>query len=136
VVAQASIAEVSDAAEVIAGLFDDGLTEALAKLDTAGERLDLVFVDGHHDEDATIHYAQRLLPRLQPGALMIFDDIYLSQEMSRAWARLRTMPGASAAVNVGRFGILVWTGGEAAPAQFDLSRYTGGWRVGGPRAYL
>jgi protein-L-isoaspartate O-methyltransferase len=133
-VATATLEVVTDAAEVIVGPFDDGLTQAFARLDSAADGLDLVYIDGHHDEAATLNYAQRILPRLRPGGLVIFDDIYLYEEMWRAWSRLRILPGASAAVNVGRFGILVWAGSDSRAIEFDLSRYTGRWRVGGSRA--
>jgi hypothetical protein len=39
----------------------------------------------------------------------------------------------SVAINLGRFGLLTWKDGDGAPASFDLSRYTGWWRVGGSR---
>jgi hypothetical protein len=38
--------------------------------------------------------------------------------------------GYAAAVDVGRFGLLVWSGGDTAGARYDLSRFTGWWQVG------
>ena len=90
---------------------------------------DVVFIDGHHDELATLHYVQTVAPFLSSEALVILDDIHLYVEMWRAWERLRSMPGVAAAVNTGRFGLLVWTGSATVARHYDLARYTGWWRV-------
>ena len=131
--AQATLDEIAPGASVIEGLFDNGLDHVFAALDQADAGLNLVYLDGHHDEVATLHYVARLLPRLRPGALVILDDIYLYEEMWRAWNRIRTMPGISVAVNLGRFGLFTCNEGHVRPEPFDLSRYTGRWRVGGSR---
>jgi len=131
--AQATLDEIARDAKVIEGPFDDGLDHVFTALDQADAGLDLVYLDGHHDEVAALHYVQRLVPRLRPGALVILDDIYLYEEMWRAWNRIRTMPGISVAVNLGRFGLLTWNEGHIRPEPFDLSRYTGWWRIGGSR---
>jgi predicted O-methyltransferase YrrM len=132
-VAQATMDELAPGARVIQGPFDEGLDRAFAILDETRTGIDLAYLDGDHDETATVHYVQRLLPRLRPGAVIILDDIYLYADMWRAWHRIRTMPGMSVAINLGRFGLLTWKDGDGAPASFDLSRYTGWWRVGGSR---
>ena len=61
-------------------LFD----EAIDTLVSAGARFDAVFVDGQHEEKATIHYAERVRPLLKPGGVLIFDDIYWSRGMLAA----------------------------------------------------
>ena len=123
----------TDRATLIVGPFEDGLTRACAWLAQEHASLDLVYVDGHHDGAATLHYLNGLLPSLASGAVLIIDDISLYSEMWDAWKRLEAMPGVAVAVNVGRFGILEWRGGSAAAARYDLSRYTGWWRVGSSR---
>lgn len=128
--AAATLGEVTDRAVVLDGPFDEGLNRAFALLTGEGLGLNLVYVDGHHDEAATLHYVRAVIPRLEPGALVILDDIYLSDAMWRAWRHVSVISGFSASANVGRFGLLIWEGGAAAPARFDLSRYTGWWRVG------
>jgi hypothetical protein len=113
----------------VQGLFDTTLPRVLADVTAA----DLAFVDGHHDEMATLQYVAMLLPHLSQGSLLILDDIRLSADMWRAWQKVVAMPGFAAAVNVGRLGLLVWEGGDVLAKQYDLARYTGWWPLGPPR---
>ena len=132
-VARTLLHRASDRTTMIVDTFDEGLTRACALLAEEQAALDLVYIDGHHDGAATEHYLDRLLPSLARGAVLIFDDISLYSEMWDAWRRLERVPGMAVAVNVGRFGILEWHGGSASAARYDLSRYTGWWRVGASR---
>jgi predicted O-methyltransferase YrrM len=59
--------------------------ETLEPLLQKSPPLDFVFVDGHHDEQATQDYFRRLLPHMHKGGIMVFDDIRWSQGMRRAW---------------------------------------------------
>jgi predicted O-methyltransferase YrrM len=112
-------------ATVIAAPFDSGLPHALTLVDT----VDLSFIDGHHDEAPTLHYVRTLIPHLAPRALLILDDIRLYDGMRRAWRQLSMMPGVSAAIDTGRFGLLLWEGDGVGPRHYDLARYTGIWRT-------
>lgn len=129
-IAKETIAGFTNNFELVLGPFVETLPSTLARL---GDRIDLAYVDGHHDEAATLHYVRTLLPCLATPALVVLDDIHLFREMWRAWRTLAATPGVTAAVNVGRFGLLVWAGGDGTPRDYDLSRYTGWWRVGGAR---
>lgn len=124
-VATETIARFAGDSEVLRGMFDDRLPDALR------HTFELAYVDGHHNGDATIRYVNAIVPRLERNAMVILDDIRLYREMDQAWHTLRTMPGVGAAVDVGRFGILFR--GEGGGRLYDLSRFTGLWRVGGPR---
>jgi len=132
-VAEATLAEVTSRATVIEAPFEKGLHEALALFDQEIQTIDVAYIDGHHDEAATIEYVRAVVPHLSRGALIVLDDIHLYAEMWRAWQTVVSIRGFSAAVNVGRFGLLVWEGGDSLAARYDLSRYTGWWPVGGSR---
>jgi predicted O-methyltransferase YrrM len=129
-IAQQTLAAISDRAEVVVGPFERTLQPTLARAGT----IDVAYVDGHHEEAATIHYVDVIAEHLSPTALIVLDDIYLYEGMWRAWQKLASDDGV-AAVNVGRFGLLVHERGRSSNAQYDLSRYTGRWRVGAPRAH-
>jgi predicted O-methyltransferase YrrM len=131
--AAATIRGVSDRASVVEGPFESELPRVLATLAGDGVQLDLAYVDGHHDEAATLQYVDALRPHLRPGALVVLDDIRLWRGMWLAWRRLASMHGVAAAIDTGRFGILVVGDGGAAPRRFDLARYTGWWRAGSSR---
>jgi predicted O-methyltransferase YrrM len=130
-IAQTSLAAISDRGEVVVGPFEQTLPDTLARL--GGRKLDVAFVDGHHEEASTLHYVAAISPHLSSTALIVLDDIYLYEGMWRAWQTLSSADDAIA-VNVGRFGLLVYDSGRAAGRRYDLARYTGHWRVGGPRA--
>lgn len=128
-VAEATLAAFTESAEVMRGTFEARLPEALARLGS----VDVAYVDGHHDEAATLHYVRTIAPRLASNALVVLDDIRLYREMWRAWTSVAAMRGVAAAVDTGRFGLLVWIGGDAVPRPYDLARYTGWWRAGRSR---
>ncbi|HXA18356.1 MAG TPA: class I SAM-dependent methyltransferase [Thermoanaerobaculia bacterium] len=128
-IAEATLAAVTDRAEVIRAPFDTGLDEALARFAREQLPIDIAFIDGHHEEAATLHYVETVIPQLSRKAVVILDDIHLTPGMARAWQRLTRTPGIAAAVDVGRFGLIVWHGDDAAGVRYDLSRYTGWWRA-------
>ena len=67
--------------------------------------VDYVFIDGHHDEQATIAYFKGLLPHLSPGAILVFDDISWSDGMWRAWEKISKHSAVSLAVDLKMLGI-------------------------------
>ena len=74
----------ADRVEVRNGRFTDVLPEVLAD-----RELDFAFVDGHHDEQATLDYFELIRPRMRPGSVMAFDDVEWSDGMRRAWKAIR-----------------------------------------------
>ena len=63
------------------GRFSDVLPDILKD----HQPIDFVFIDGHHDGDATVSYFEQLIPFLSRSAWLMFDDISWSQGMKRAW---------------------------------------------------
>lgn len=131
--ARETLADVASHAVVVEGLFDDVLPRIFERLATEQRTIDFAYVDGHHDEAATLHYVAQIAPHLSRGGYMVLDDICLYEEMWRAWTTVSALPGVAAAVHVGRFGILVWDDRAAKPMSFDISRYTGRWPIGPAR---
>ena len=70
--------------EILCGTFKEVLPEVFTKISVA----DYVFIDGHHDEQATVAYFELLLPHLSSGAIAVFDDISWSNGMRRAWEKI------------------------------------------------
>lgn len=125
--ARFNIRQISAKAEIVNARFDEGLDEILPTL-TKG--LDLVYIDGHHKFEPTLHYFRRVAPYLNRPALVVFDDIHLSEEMLRAWQLLKTMEGVRYAIDAGRFGLSFWDGGSSRPVHYDLGPYLGWlWKV-------
>ena len=132
-IAEATLSSVSNRAEVVRGPFESGIHRALALFREEKLPVDVAFIDGHHDEAATLHYLRTIIPHLAPEALVILDDIHLFDGMWHAWQSAASMRGVAASVNAGRFGLLLWNGSQCPAARYDLARYTGWWPVGGRR---
>jgi len=71
--------------KVIEGRFQDTLGVYLQDV----ENIDFAFVDGHHDGDATVGYFELLLPKFKNGGIIVFDDIFWSVGMYRAWRTIK-----------------------------------------------
>ncbi len=71
---------------VIPGRFEDTLPDVLA----AHAPIDYAFIDGHHDEHATVAYFLQILPQCSQHAVIVLDDIAWTAGMKRAW---RTIVG-------------------------------------------
>ena len=90
-----------DNVDVLCGTFKEVLPQIFEKTSAA----DYVFIDGHHDEQATIAYFEYLLPYLSPGAILVFDDISWSSGMRRAWKKICKHPSVTFAVDLTMIGI-------------------------------
>jgi predicted O-methyltransferase YrrM len=86
----------------IVGRFRDSLPHVLA--DGAP---DYAFVDGNHQEAATVGFFDDIAARASPAALLVFDDINWSPGMKRAWQHIRDDERVTAHATTGRFGVVV-----------------------------
>jgi len=87
--------------EIRVGRFIDTLPDVLSR----GRRFDYVFIDGHHDEEATVDYFERIVPHFAHPAVVIFDDIDWSQGMVRAWKRIKAHRTVGVAIDLVKIGI-------------------------------
>ncbi len=87
--------------EVRVGAFLDTLPDVLAEAD-----IDFAYVDGHHEERATLEYFELIVPRA-PNAVLVFDDIGWSEGMECAWRRIVADERIAVAAGVGRFGVAI-----------------------------
>ena len=69
--------------EVVEGNFNDTLPPTL----TAFPEMEFVYVDGNHTEEATLRYFEILLQHKNITCI-VFDDIYWSKGMMRAWKQI------------------------------------------------
>jgi predicted O-methyltransferase YrrM len=95
-------AGLGDRVTVVPGYFDDTLEEVLA----ATGRVGLAFVDGHHQEAATMAYFERLLPHLTSDAIVVFDDIHWSAGMTSAWRQLRAHDATAWSADLRSVGVM------------------------------
>jgi predicted O-methyltransferase YrrM len=92
-----------DWARVVPGRFDDTVPALAADL----APLHYAFIDGHHDEAATLRYFDVLRTHAAGGSVFVFDDIGWSAGMSRAWAKIAASPHVTASADLGRLGLVV-----------------------------
>jgi predicted O-methyltransferase YrrM len=63
------------------GRFDDVLPNILPTI----KPIDFVFIDGHHDKNATLKYFDDIKSYLNKNSLVLFYDISWSDGMKEAW---------------------------------------------------
>ncbi|MEM6628260.1 MAG: class I SAM-dependent methyltransferase [Bacteroidota bacterium] len=88
--------------ELIVGSFDEVLDNQI-ELETL--RPDYVFIDGNHQYGPTLAYFHRILPFIQEGGVMVFDDIYWSKGMAQAWREICANPQVSISIDLYFLGI-------------------------------
>lgn len=88
--------------KLIKGRFSDVLPELLQKID----KLDLAFIDGDHGREATINYYELLSSKIHSKSLIIFHDIYWSDEMKEAWREIIAKSEVIISIDCFYFGLL------------------------------
>ena len=101
--------------EPVLGSFRTRLPDVMGELD----RLDLAFIDGHHEETATLDYVEKCLGHAHEGTLIIVDDIHWSRGMREAWRAIKDHPKVTITVDLFKMG-LVFLRTEQAPQHFKL----------------
>jgi predicted O-methyltransferase YrrM len=113
-------------ATVINADFEKGLPAVIGP-ETAP--FDLVWIDGHHEKDATLRYFAQLRGHVSRGGLMLFDDINWTPQMHEAWDLIRVWPGFSVTLNTNRLGMAVIKRPAedegASPVNWELKRKLG-----------
>ncbi len=90
-------------ARVVLGRFQDTLDQILDDL----KSIEYAFIDGHHDEKATLTYFEKIWPFLSRKAVLVFDDISWSSGMQRAWRAILTDRRVNMAVDLRTMGICI-----------------------------
>lgn len=85
------------------GLFDDTLADTLRNLG----KVDLAFIDGHHQYQPTLDYFEDILRFSSPNAVFVFDDIRWSAGMSKAWSALQNDKRLGVVIDLYSMGICV-----------------------------
>ena len=69
-------------------------------------QLDLVFIDGHHNEEATLSFFETVKGALHKDSMVVIGDIHWSASMERAWRQLTQHEMVTLSVDVFHAGIL------------------------------
>lgn len=88
--------------EVIEGNFDQTLPNLLNRLST----VDFVFFDGNHKQEATLNYFEQCLEKINDHTVFIFDDIYWSEGMTKAWKTIQKKEVVTATIDIFEMGFV------------------------------
>jgi len=124
--ARAHLARIGGHTTVVEGFAEAVLDDALDRLEGT---VDLVYLDALKDAQSLADCVDRLGPAMSGGSLLMFDDIRWSPGCHTGWKAVRRRAEVTTSIDLGRFGLCLWRGDPAAPAQVDLSRYLGWFRV-------
>lgn len=102
--------------EFICGNFDETLSTSIQKFSA----VDLVLFDGNHSNEATLKYFELCLPHTNENSIFIFDDIYYSVEMTKAWSVIKQHSQITLTLDVYQFGICFFRKEKLAKENFVL----------------
>jgi len=67
---------------------------------------DLIYFDGNHQKEASLHYFEKLLPLAHNDSVFIFDDIHWSREMEEAWEQIKAHPRVRVSIDTFYWGLV------------------------------
>ncbi len=101
----------------VLGSFRTRLPEVLRTM----ERLDMAFIDGHHEKAATLDLFDQCMTRAHEDSLIILDDIHWSRGMEEAWEEVKARPRVTVTIDLFDMGLVFLRSGQAH--QHFRSRY-------------
>ncbi|MCH8147000.1 MAG: class I SAM-dependent methyltransferase [Planctomycetes bacterium] len=91
--------------EIVVGRFQDTLDQVVQD----ASPIDYAFIDGHHDEHATLEYFAKIRPHLSEEAVLVFDDISWGAGMKRAWNAIQDDRNLKIVVDLTNMGVCIYT---------------------------
>lgn len=76
------------------------------KLLTNIDSLDFLYIDGNHTYEATINYFNLALEKKKSNSIFVFDDIYWSEDMQKAWKEICLHKDVTLSLDLFYFGIV------------------------------
>jgi predicted O-methyltransferase YrrM len=86
----------------INGNFNEEFPKLLSQLNT----LDVLYIDGNHAYEPTMNYFKMALEKKNSNSIFIFDDIYWSDGMEKAWKEICAHPEVTLSLDLFYFGIV------------------------------
>ncbi|MFT5885660.1 MAG: putative O-methyltransferase YrrM [Arcticibacterium sp.] len=82
------------------------ITETLSTVLNQIYRLDFAFFDANHQYDATMSYFRLCLAKAHENSCFVFDDIYWSEGMKKAWEEIKGHPEVTVSLDFFQMGIV------------------------------
>jgi len=96
--------------------FDDCLSSVVDSLPT----IDLVFLDGNHQQIPTLRYFEQVLVKKHADTIIIVDDIYWSPGMKAAWQAIKQHPDVRCTIDLFQFGLVFFYAAFREPRHFSI----------------
>lgn len=80
-----------------------------------GDKVNFVYLDANHRYSPTINYFTTLLQNANEDSVFIFDDIYWSPEMTKAWEEIKGHPSVTISIDLYYIGLIFFR--KNAPKQ-------------------
>lgn len=93
---------------IVEGTFQSKLPLVLEEMG----RVDFAWIDGHHQEEPTLTYFEKILPYCTDQSILVFDDIHWSSGMERAWNTIQAHSSVSLSLDFFHFGIVLFQKGR------------------------
>ncbi len=84
------------------GDLDQTLSHTLSQL----PQVDLVFFDANHQYEPTLRYFHQCLQKAHENSCFVFDDIYWSKGMKKAWEEIKAHPSVTLSLDFFQIGIV------------------------------
>lgn len=102
--------------EIIQGDIQQTLEATLEKIN----QLDLIFIDSNHNYASTIKYFELCLDHIHNDTVLIFDDIYWSREMTKAWTEIKQHNKVKLTIDLYQLGICFFRSEKLEKEDFVL----------------
>jgi predicted O-methyltransferase YrrM len=102
--------------EFIEAKFDDALPTLLRN-----NSLSLLYIDGNHTYEATMRYFNLALAKKDNSSVIVFDDIYWSPGMTKAWDEIKNNVSVTMSIDLFYFGMIFFK--EEVKEKVDLKLF-------------
>jgi predicted O-methyltransferase YrrM len=90
------------------GSFETHFLPVLKELKQA----DFILFDGNHRLKPTLQYFEEALPFAHENSVFVFDDIYWSEEMKKAWETIKNHPKVTITIDLFEMGLVFFRTGQ------------------------
>lgn len=101
--------------DFICGNFDEVLPLVLSK-----NKPDFIYIDGNHTYEATLNYFKLALNQKQTNTVLVFDDIYWSKGMTKAWKEITEHKEVKMSLDLFYMGIIFFKDEIKEPVHLKL----------------